>query len=150
MPNFAQTTLIGHLGRDPETRQVGDTSVTNFSVAHTRKRKGKDPITTWWNVDAWGKTGELAAQYLKKGSACLIVGESYMDTYEKDGQQRQKLCLTADRITFLGAKPEGEAEERVVEIKDPKEINAFIAKAKAAEVGGGPARDDIPFMRYED
>lgn len=139
MPNFAQTTLIGHLGRDPETRQVGDNSVTNFSIAVTRKRKGREDITTWWNIDAWNKTGELAAQYLKKGSACMVVGESYLDTYEKDGQSRQKLCLTADRVVFLAAKGDA-SEDRTVEIKDPKEINAFIAKAKAAE-----ADQSVPF-----
>ena len=138
MPNYAQTTIIGNLGRDPETRQVGDNTVTNFSVAVTRKRKGREDITTWWNVDAWNKTGELAAQYLKKGSSCLVVGEAYLDTYEKDGQPRQKLCLTADRVVFLTSKKDGENEDRVVEVKDPKEINDFIAKAKAAEAGNEP------------
>lgn len=133
MPNYAQSTLIGHLGRDPETRQVGENSVTNFSMAVTRKRRGKDDLTTWWNVDAWGKTGELAGQYLKKGSACLVVGESYLDSYERDGVTKQKLCITADRVVFLGAKGETENGDRVIHGAAPKDVEAFIAKAKATE-----------------
>lgn len=65
MPNFSQVQLIGHLGREPETRslQSGDT-VTNFSLA-TNVKRNQDDITTWWNCSMFGKRGLTLAQYLR-------------------------------------------------------------------------------------
>jgi single-strand DNA-binding protein len=126
---------MGHLGKDPETREFGENSVVNFSIAHTRKRKGKEPVTTWYKVSAWNKLGQLAVQYLKKGSAAQVIGEPYMETWEKDGQQRQQLCIEAANIVFLGGKTEQEPEEA-------QTVGEGVAKLKAA---AGVKDGGIPF-----
>lgn len=139
MPNYAQATIIGHLGSDPETREVGDNTVTSFSVAVTKKRKGKDDVTTWFKVSAWNKTGELAAQYLKKGSPCLVVGDVSQESYKgKDGNDRYQVCVTADRVVFLAGKKDGD-ESPLGEAKSVGEgVAKLMAKAAAIDAGNEP------------
>ncbi len=107
MPNYATTTIIGHLGKDPELSAAGEHPLCRFSVAVTRKRKSGD-ITTWWNVTAWRQSATIAAQYLKKGSAVCIVGTPYLESYEKDGVTKQALKLEATDVVLLG-RSEGES-----------------------------------------
>lgn len=108
MPNHATCTIIGHLGKDPELTEAGDAPICRFSVAVTRKRKTGD-ITTWWNVTAWRQSAKIAAQYLKKGSAICVIGTPYLETYTKDGVQKQALKLEATEIVLLG-RGDGEAK----------------------------------------
>lgn len=103
MPNFSQVQLIGHLGREPETRslQSGDT-VTNFSLA-TNVKRNQDDITTWWNCSMFGKRGLTLAQYLRKGDAVHVWGEPTMRAYTaKDGTKQTTLEVRCDGFSFLG------------------------------------------------
>ena len=110
MPSYNKTIIAGHLTRDPETRQAGSSSVCSFSIAVGRKFKGKDgqmqEETSFIDVEAWGKTGELVAQYLSKGSACLVDGRLKQDTWEQDGNKRSKIKVVAESVQFLGGKGE--------------------------------------------
>lgn len=90
--------LVGRLGKDPETRQVGDKTVTKFSLA----TKGYGDNTDWHNIEAWGKTGELAAKYLTKGSMCGVNGAI---RYSKK-DDKYYTNIVADRIEFLSSKQE--------------------------------------------
>ena len=99
-----QVQLVGNLGRDPETRQVGDTSVCVMSVAVGRKVKGED-VTDWFRVNAWGKLGETCAQYLSKGSQVVVAGALEPQSYEKDGQTRMSLDVRANEVHFVGGRP---------------------------------------------
>lgn len=94
-------TVVGHLGRDPESREVGGTTVTSFSIAHNRKVKGEDH-TDWFNVDAWGKLGELCERYLAKGRVVAVSGQLQPREYEKDGNTRMALDIRAADIHFMG------------------------------------------------
>ena len=107
MPNFASATITGHLGRDPETRQAGSSSVTSFSVA-VNTGYGERKTCTWWNVSVWGKRGETAAQHLHKGDAVTISGEPALRKYESNGEERQSLDIEAHQWAFAGGKPEGQ------------------------------------------
>lgn len=147
MPNYAQVTLIGHLGRDPESREVGDHTVVNFSLATTRKRKGKEDVTTWWNINAWNRTGETVLRYLKKGSPCLVVGDACLRPFtKKDGTAGTTLDVDADRVVFLGGR-----EDKSDDLGEAKSVGEGVAKlkAKVAEMGGGKPDDGIPFMRCD-
>lgn len=132
MPNYQQTTIIGHLGRDPESRFIpaGD-QVCNFSVAVTEKWGGKE-TTTWFRVNAWKKLAEVAQNYLKKGDAVMIVGRMSCRQYDdKEGHKRESWELTADQLRLMGTRP-----------KEP----AAQPEKKPAPAGGfADMEDDIPF-----
>jgi single-strand DNA-binding protein len=103
MPSFATCTLIGNLGRDPETRATtGDGSVTTLSLGVTRTGTGRDGAkteqTTWWRVTIWGTRGKTAAQHLRKGSCAIITGFPQVREYtDADGVKRsQAEVLNAD------------------------------------------------------
>jgi len=109
MPNHAHATITGHLGRDAETKAVGDRFVINFSVAVTRKTKDAE-TTTWWRVAYWAKSDKLAA-YLTKGTPVLVEGAPHLREYEsKDGGKKQSLELDARDVVLLGGKQDGERE----------------------------------------
>jgi single-strand DNA-binding protein len=107
MPNYAHVTLIGHLGRDPETKHTpaGD-AVTEFSLATSRKRATGE-TTTWWRCAMWGKRGEVIARYLRKGDPILVVGEPHLRPWtDQEGAQRQSLEVDVKDFTFVGGKGE--------------------------------------------
>jgi single-strand DNA-binding protein len=109
---------VGHLGRDPECRFTPDgTPVTSFSVATSRKWKdasgASQEKTVWFKVSCWRKLAETTNQYLKKGSAVLVVGElSEPRVWQSkaSGEWQASLELTASTVRFLSPKSEGAAE----------------------------------------
>jgi single-strand DNA-binding protein len=123
--------FIGNLGADPETRVTNDQlTVTNIRVACTEKWKDKQgnpkELTEWVNVAFFGKLGEIAAQYTKKGSKVYVEGKMRTEKYEKNGETRYSTKIIGDTLKLLS--PQSEAKPAKVE---PKEI-ADLA-------------DDIPF-----
>ena len=101
-----QCNFIGRLGKDPESRSVGDTSVTSFSIAVGWKTKQKEG-TEWVNCSAWGKLGEICQQYLRKGSQVYIQGAMQTREYEKDGSKRYSTEIRVDNMQMLGGKQDG-------------------------------------------
>jgi single-strand DNA-binding protein len=112
--------LIGNLGKDPEVRQVKDTSVTQFSLA-TTTGFGDNKKTQWHNVTLWGKTAEVAGQYLKKGNRVCIVGEINYREYEKDGEKKFFTEIVGRELEMLTAK----AEEQETSISQETIQNAM-------------------------
>ena len=102
--------IAGNLTRAPELKPVGATSVAQFGLAMNSKYKGKDgkmkEDVTFVDVEAWGKTAELVAQYLEKGSACFIEGRLKTETWEdkNGGGKRSKMKVVADNVQFLSSK----------------------------------------------
>ncbi len=136
MPNYASLTIIGHLGRDPDVKDIGDKKVANFSVAVTKKIKGEE-TTSWYDCAAWGRQAEIAGQYLTKGSPVMIVGEPSIEQYElkkgdRAGQMATKVYVFVKEFTMLGAK------------KDAAETPAPTAKQAAAtqKISKAQAEDD--------
>lgn len=112
MASYQKTVIVGNLGRDVETRQVGDVTVASFSVAVSEKYKTKSgeqkEDTTWFNVTLWRGLADVAAKYLKKGDAVLIEGKIKTRDYEdKDGNKRQAWDLVGDNMVMLGSKSDG-------------------------------------------
>lgn len=114
-------TGIGRLGKDPETRYApSGGAVCSFSIACGSKWKDKDSgeqkeKTEWVNVTAFGKLGEICAQYLTKGSQIYIEGRLQTDKWQdKEGKDRYTTKVIAERMQMLGgkggdAKPEAKA-----------------------------------------
>lgn len=99
-------TVSGNLGKDPELKEVGETSIVNFSVANNRRtKKGGEWIdhTNWLNVVAFGAQAKAIANNLKKGSQVAVTGELRIEQYtDKDGNKRQSIEVRANDVQFLG------------------------------------------------
>lgn len=134
MPNHASATLIGHLGREPETRATqSGINITSVSLA-VSTGYGNAKKTTWWNLVAFEKTGEAMCNFLKKGDAAMFIGEPALREWQdKDGATRQTLELTVQRMVLLGGKDEASA--------DTRKPAAQVKKATA----DAPFDDEIPF-----
>lgn len=100
--------LVGNLGRDPELNYLASgQSVAKFSLATTRGYKDKNgelkEETEWHNIVAWGRTGEICAQYLKKGSQAYIEGRIQTRNWEdKQGNKRTSVEIIAENVQMLG------------------------------------------------
>lgn len=102
MPNFCSITICGHLGRDASTKDVGDTTVTDFSIAVSHKVKG-ERVTTWYRCTLWGSRGEKLAPSLTKGSAIIVSGALEPREYKgKDGSDKLSLEIRVDQLGFAG------------------------------------------------
>ena len=105
--------LVGRLGRDPETRYMpnGD-AITNFSLAtdeQWRDRNGeRQARTEWHNVSLYGKLGEIAGQYLRKGSQVFIEGKIQSRKYTgKDGIERTAYDIIGNEMKMLSNRNDG-------------------------------------------
>lgn len=106
---FNKVILMGNLTRDPETRNTPNgQSVTNFSLAVNRTWKGADgqqnEDVSYIDCVAWGKPGEIIAQYLGKGRAVLVSGRLDQRSWDdKDsGQKRSKIEVVVEDFNFVG------------------------------------------------
>ena len=98
--------LIGRLTKDPETRYSGETAVTTFTLAVDRPMS-KDKTADFIRIVTFGKTAELCEKYLAKGRQIAIQGRINTGSYEdKDGKRVYTTDVIADRVQFLGGKPE--------------------------------------------
>ena len=153
MASVNKVILIGNLGRDPEVRYMpsGD-AVANISIATTETWKDKNgekqEKTEWHRVAMFGKTAEIAGEYLKKGSQVYIEGRLETRKWtDKEGHERYTTEIRADRMQMLGSRSGG--SERMT----PPEDDAPRAAAAPAKKSGDAAKgssledleDDIPF-----
>lgn len=112
MPNWMQTIIVGHVGRDVTLRYTQDgTPVCDFSVAVTTKSgKGENRVekTTWFKVTCWRQLAETAKEYVRKGGAIMVVGTINVSAYtDKSGQPAASLELNADKLVLLGSRADG-------------------------------------------
>ena len=104
---FNKVVLMGNLTRDPETRQTPNgQSVTNFSLAISRTWKGQDgsnqEAVSFIDCVAWGRTGEVIAQYMQKGRPILVEGRLDQRSWEQDGNKRSKVEVVVENFNFVG------------------------------------------------
>ena len=124
---FQKITIIGNLGRDPETRYLSDgTPVTSFSVATTQRWTDssgqRQERTVWFRVSAWRRLTEVCNEYLNKGRQVFVEGELREPRpYQgSDGEWRASLDVTARTVQFLGQR--GEAQTPATPADDTDEI----------------------------
>ena len=99
MMNFNTVLVSGNVCRDPELRTTPKgTSVTEVSVATNRKFGDVDE-TCFVDVTCWGKTAEIACEYIRKGSYVTVQGRLTQSNWQdKEGNKRSKIGITADII----------------------------------------------------
>ena len=97
--------LTGNLGQHPEIRYFESGKCkASFSLA-VRGYKGD---TDWFDVEAWGKTAEIVANYAKKGSKIGISGSLKKESWEdkNTGTKRSKIIVSANQVDLLSSKSE--------------------------------------------
>ena len=105
--------LVGNLGNDPETKYTqGGMAVTKVSLATTSVRKDKEgniqERTDWHRVTFFGKLGEIAGEYLRKGSQVYVEGSIRYDKYTgQDGVERYSTDIIGDEMQMMGSRGEG-------------------------------------------
>lgn len=112
--------LIGNVGKDPETRKFADTMVCNLTLATTEKFKDKDgnlkDATEWHNLQIWGKLGEIAEKYVKKGSQIYVEGKIKQRAYETEkGQKKYITEIIVNELKLIGKKEPTSANNAQVE-----------------------------------
>ncbi len=102
--------LVGRTGGDPEIRYFDSGSVKcRLTLAVNRPTKKDDP-PDWFELEIWGKTAEVAANYAKKGSLIGVQGSLKIDTWSDrtTGETRSKPVIRVDRLDLLGSKRDNE------------------------------------------
>lgn len=137
--------FLGRLTRDPELKHVGNTSLTEFGIAVSRKFKTTQGETkeevNFLDMVAWDRGAETISEYFKKGDQILVHASAKQDSWkDKDtGANRSKIVFRVDRFFFTSGSSkrnndEGEAEP----------VGAGVS-APVSNVDGVPAQDEIPF-----
>ena len=147
MASFNRVILVGNITRDIELKYTQSSlAVTELGMAVNDRRKNQAgewiEETTFVDVTLWGRTAEIAGEYLGKGSSVLIEGRLMLDTWEKDGQKRSKLRVVGERMQMLGSrgnKAAGSGSSDENQHGQPTTVESSPATA------GGPPDDDVPF-----
>lgn len=144
--------LIGHLGRDAETKFTpGGAAVTRFSVATNRRWKDKDSgewkeETDWSNVVLW--RSENLANYLTKGKQVYVEGRLQTRSYEdKDGKKVYATEVVADDVILLSNQGGGRGADEYSQqpVSQPRGSASRAAAPAHDDFGQGITDDDVPF-----
>jgi single-strand DNA-binding protein len=160
MASFNRVILLGNLTRDPELRYTpSGMAVTDIGLAVNDRRKNANgewvEEATFVDVTLWGRTAEIASEYLNKGSPTLIEGRLKTDSWDdkQTGQKRSKLKVVGERLQLLGAKGQGGGSEGggPRPAKQTAQNNAYSQAAPPDETYDAPSPepsgggDEIPF-----
>jgi single-strand DNA-binding protein len=172
MASHNRVILLGNLTRDIELRHTpSGLAVTDMGIAVNDKRKNAAgewvEEVTFVEITLWGRTAEVANEYLKKGSQVFVEGRLKLDSWEADGQKKYKLRVIGEKMQLLGTRGSegassgartGSASSRQVVSSGndyyesenaAQEEEHFVPPARrdAQPTGGGQGYqdDDIPF-----
>src|SRR5690606_30474145 len=149
-----KVSLVGNLGNDPDMKNTqGGMAICTLSLATPSVRKDRDgnqeEKTEWHRVKLFGKLGEIAGEYLRKGRQVYIEGRIEYGSYEKDGVKHYTTDIVADEMQMLGGGGEGSAgaggggrSERPQRSAPQRREVPAAAKAEFSE---DFADDDMPF-----
>jgi len=138
--------LLGRLGKDPEMRYApSGTAIATFSLATNHRQKVNDEWvdkTEWHNLIAFGKTAEIAGEYLKKGKQLYIEGRLQTSSWEdQQGQKKYKTEVVVSDLQMIGSK----GDEN---FSSPSEAPSQAAQKDSSPPPPEPAaeeEDDLPF-----
>lgn len=108
MAGVNKVIIVGRLGADPETKQVGNGgNVARLSVATSEnwvdKEGQKQERTEWHRIVVWGKLAEICGRHLSKGRQVYIEGRLQTRSWEDNGQKKYSTEIVANTVQFLGA-----------------------------------------------
>ncbi len=145
MASYNRVVLVGNLTRDVELRYIpSGTAVTDITLAVNERIKRNDQWVeeaNFFDVTLWGRTAEVAGEYLSKGSPVLIEGRLKQDKWEQDGEKRSKIKVIGERMQMLGGRSGsgGSSSGPTTHAKPQSEQPAAAAQQ------GPPPADEVPF-----
>jgi single-strand DNA-binding protein len=145
--SYNRVVLMGNLTRDIEVKYIqSGTAVANASLAVNEKRKDNNgqwvEDVTFVDLTLWGRTAEVAGEYLSKGSPVLVEGRLKQEQWEKDGQKRSKMIVVVEKLQMIGSKKDGGQRSSSGGGDDYSQA----APSKSPATGSPPAtQDEIPF-----
>jgi single-strand DNA-binding protein len=154
MASFNQVTLVGNLTRDVEVRYIpSGAAVADVSLAvneaWTNKDGSKGESVAFVECTLWGRTAEIAGEYLSKGSPVLFAGKLVQDNWDdkETGQKRSKLKVKVETLQLLGSKPGGQDAPAARQEAPQAQQRQQTAPAKQQSFYDAPAAsgDDVPF-----
>ena len=160
MANLNKVMLMGNLTRDPELKYTPKgTAVAELGLAINRiynaENGEKREETTFVDVTLWGRTAEIAGEYLKKGRPVFIEGRLQLDTWDdkQTGQKRSKLKVVGEGLQLIGSRGGADTGGNTSPASGgeyssgaPKSAPAQPPKQKPpADPDLEPEEDDIPF-----
>ena len=161
MASHNRVILLGNVTRDIELKYLqSGTAVTEMGMAVNDRRKNQQTgewidEVTYVDVTLWGRTAEIAGEYLTKGSPVFIEGRLKLDTWEKDGKKNYKLRVVGERLQLIGGRQGSggsggrSAAQQSYDEQDFGEPDAGPSPrstpARAPQAAAPPPGDDIPF-----
>jgi single-strand DNA-binding protein len=158
MASFNKVILVGNLTRDPQVRYTpSGTAVSDIGLAvnnswfdkNTNQRREE---VTFVDVTLWGRTAEIAGEYLAKGRQVLIEGRLQLHQWDdkETGQKRSKLRVTCENMTMLGSRQEGAGGHGPSGSQAPAgDSGGNFHNQEPSEPSGGfeppPSGGDVPF-----
>lgn len=151
MASFNKVLLLGNLTRDPEVRYTPKGSaVCDLGIAlnrvYTTDSGEKREEVTFVDVTLWGRTAEVAGEYLKKGRPIFIEGRLQLDSWDdkQTGQKRSKLKVIGESMHLLGGRAGGGAPAEAGEGEDRQSSGRTTPPPKPS-TAAAPDEDEIPF-----
>lgn len=146
MASYNRVVLLGNLTRDVELKYTqSGLAVTEITVAINERRKNQAgewiEETTFVDVTLWGRTAEVASEYLSKGSPVFIEGRLKLDSWENEGQKRYKLRVVGERMQMLGSRP-GSAQQSPNARRDPTTYDESEYSSRAPYDDSAPSRSN--------
>ena len=115
--------LIGRTANKPSIKEgKSGNKYCHFSLA-TNTGYGEKKQTDWHDITSFGKTAELCAQYVDKGSLIMVEGRITYDKYEKDGKTTKTTKIIADSVTFLSGKTLPDESQETQQIQQQPSFN---------------------------
>jgi single-strand DNA-binding protein len=154
MASYNRVIIVGNLTRDVELRYIpSGTAVTDITLAVNERIKKNDQWideANFFDVTMWGRTAEVAAEYLSKGSNVLVEGRLRQEKWEQDGQKRSKVKVICDKMQMLGSKGGGQGGNSSSgnSASSPAPHQRPQAEQQTAQTQpaqGPPPEDEVPF-----
>lgn len=143
MASYNRVVLVGNLTRDVELRYTpSGTAVTDIALAVNERVKRNDQWVEeahFFDVTLWGRTAEVAGEYLSKGSSVLIEGRLKQDRWEQDGQKRSKVQVVGEKMQMLGGRAGGS------NASSGSRPAAAQPVTQSAPAQSAPPEDEVPF-----
>ena len=149
MAGVNRVLLLGHLGKDPETRHLESGSVvSNFSLATTEGYKDRQGNrvnrTEWHEIELWDGLAKVAEQYLKKGDMVYLEGKIKTETWQdNDGNNRKTVRIQATTMTMLSKGENQGSSSNSTAVNDQHKPNPDLELV--AYDNSNDVDDELPF-----